>query len=66
MFLYALKSGQDYLKKRADGQVERVKMDKASVYPDPDSARALQALAEKQGWTDFHLMQLTLTETEIP
>ncbi len=65
MFLYALKSGASYLKKMADGRVEQVKMDKASVYPDLAGARALQELAAKQGWTDFHLMQLTLTETEI-
>ncbi|MCQ2559419.1 MAG: hypothetical protein MJ157_01710 [Clostridia bacterium] len=53
------------MKKMADGRVEQVKMDKASVYPDLAGARALQELAAKQGWTDFHLMQLTLTETEI-
>lgn len=64
MDLFALKSGQFYLKKTED-KVEKVNIDKASVYPSLDKVVALKEMAKEQGLDNFKAIKLTLLENEI-
>ncbi len=64
MKLYAVKSGERYLKYSGDN-VELVGMEKASVYPSEEAAKALLESAQKAGFTNVHIVVLTITETEL-
>lgn len=64
MKLYAVKSGEKYLK-NSDGGAELVGMEKASVYPSEEAARTLRDTAINSGIADVRIVLLTITETEL-
>lgn len=64
MILYALKSGDDYLKKTNDS-IEKTSLQKASVFTSVNELIEFYKTAEQNGYKQLHCMQLELTEKEI-
>lgn len=64
MNLYAVKSGDMYLK-NSDDSVALVGMEKASVYPSQEAAQTLHDKAIDSGIVDVRIVVLMITETEL-
>ncbi len=64
MILYALKSGDDYLKKMIDS-IEKTSLQKASVFTSINDLIEFYKNAEENGHKQLHCMQLDLSEKEI-
>lgn len=63
MILYAVKYGDQYLRDRKECGIELLELDRASVFPSIEKARAL---AEKSNLIPCHLIELKMSEKEIP
>lgn len=64
MILYALKCGDDYLKRTSDS-IQKTSLQKASVYTSVDDFIEFYKTAEENGFKQLRCMQLELTEKEI-
>lgn len=62
MILYAAKIEDEYLKLEPDG-VKRVSMQKASVYPSIGALR--EAFSDDLGISEYHVVELTITERKL-